>query len=114
MSAPSIDLTGRTSLGSLGAVIEACGLFISNDTGPAHIAVAVDTPSVTIFGPVDPRRWAPLDSVRHPIARHPVACSPCGYVTCPIDHRCLRRLRPETVLELAGRLLEREAAACAV
>jgi ADP-heptose:LPS heptosyltransferase len=114
LSTPLLDLVGQTSLGGLGAVIDACDLFISNDTGPAHVAVAVDTPSVTIFGPVDPVRWAPLDRARHPIARHPVACSPCGHAICPIDHRCLRGLRPATVIALADSLLQREAVACAV
>lgn len=101
----ALNLAGKTSLGGLAAIIARLDLFISNDTGPAHIAVALDTPSVTIFGPADPDRWAPLDQKRHPIVRRPVACSPCGYVECPIDHRCLRWIEPEVVLETAEILL---------
>jgi ADP-heptose:LPS heptosyltransferase len=95
----------KTSLGGLAAIISELDLFISNDTGPAHIANAVDTPSITIFGPVDPKRWAALDQQRHPYVRRPVACSPCGYWECPIDHRCLRWLTPDMVKASAAQLL---------
>src|SRR5205085_9133251 len=100
-----LSLVGKTSLGELAALISKLDLFISNDTGPAHIANAVDTPSVTIFGPVDPRRWASLDQTRHPIVRREVSCSPCEYSECPIDHRCLRWITPDKVIEVASQLL---------
>jgi ADP-heptose:LPS heptosyltransferase len=105
MKTPSLDLVDKTSLGGLAAIISELDLFISNDTGPAHIANAVDTPSITIFGPVDPQRWAALDQQRHPYVRRPVACSPCGYWECPIDHRCLRWLTPDMVIASAEQLL---------
>lgn len=105
MKTPAVNLAGKTSLGGLGALISKLDLFISNDTGPAHVACAVDTPSITIFGPADYMRWAPLDTARHPTVRYPVACSPCGYWECPIDHRCLRWLAPDTVLTVAQRFL---------
>ena len=105
MKTPCLNLAGKTSLGGLAAIISELDLFISNDTGPAHIANAVDTPSVTIFGPVDPKRWAALDQQRHPFVRRPVACSPCGYWECPIDHGCLRWLKPDTVIAAADQLL---------
>ncbi len=108
MHTPAVSFAGKTSLGSLAALISRFDLFISNDTGPSHIACAVDCPSVTIFGPADVRRWAPLNRQRHSIARHPVACSPCGYWECPIDHRCLRWLAPDTVLMTATEMLKKE------
>jgi ADP-heptose:LPS heptosyltransferase len=100
-----INLAGETSLGGLAALVSELDLFISNDTGPAHIANAVDTPSITIFGPADYRRWAPLDRMRHPIVRRSVECSPCSYWDCPIGHRCLRGIYPETVIAIAEQLL---------
>ena len=106
MAHPSLNLAGQTTLGSLAAVIRHCALFISNDTGPAHLAVAVDTPSVTVFGPADRRRWAPLDQTRHPIAFQDVDCSPCPHWECPIDHRCLRRVEAAQVIALANHLIE--------
>lgn len=105
METPTINLAGKTSLGGLAALMSKLALFVSNDTGPAHLAVAVDCPSVTIFGPADPQQWAPLDREQHPIVRYGVACSPCEYRTCPIDHRCLRWLSPEMVLKAAEKLL---------
>ncbi len=108
MRYPALNLAGKTTVGSLAALIRRCDVFISNDTGPAHLAVAVDTPSVTIFGPADRRRWAPLDQRRHPIAFQPVECSPCPHWECPIDHRCLRRIEPEQVIALATRLIREE------
>ncbi|HEU5438362.1 MAG TPA: glycosyltransferase family 9 protein [Ktedonobacterales bacterium] len=107
-----LNLAGRTSLGGLAAVIARLDLYISNDTGPAHLADAVGTPSITLFGPADHRRWAPLDARLHPILREPVSCSPCAFAVCPIDHRCLRRIGPEQVIEQAARLLETSVAAC--
>jgi ADP-heptose:LPS heptosyltransferase len=67
MRAPANVLAGKTSLGSLGALIAGAQLFVGNDTGPSHMAVALDTPSVTIFSTADPLRWAPLDAARHQI-----------------------------------------------
>jgi ADP-heptose:LPS heptosyltransferase len=112
MQTQPLDLAGQTSLGGLAALINELDLFISNDSGPAHVANAIGTPSVTIFGPVDPRRWASLDQTRHPIVRHPVACSPCSHWECPIDHRCLHRLRPETVLAVATQVLAKGNVIC--
>jgi ADP-heptose:LPS heptosyltransferase len=101
MKTKPLNLTGQTSLGGLAALMSKLDLFISNDTGPVHVACAVNTPSVTIFGPADYDRWAPLDTRLHPTVRHPVACSPCSYWECPIDHRCLRWILPETVINAA-------------
>ncbi len=111
-SSALLNLAGRTSLGALAAVIRQLDLYITNDTGPSHLAEAVGTPSITLFGPADPRRWAPLDAERHPILRGPVACSPCGFDMCPIDHACLRRIPAARVVALAERLLHRGASAC--
>lgn len=112
MRTQPLMLAGRTSLGGLAAVLARLDLFVSNDTGPAHLAEAVGTPTITIFGPADARRWAPLDAARHPIVRVPVACSPCGHWECPIDHRCLRRITPEYVIAAAESILRTGAVAC--
>ena len=105
MQVSALNLAGRTSSGGLAALVGKLQLFISNDTGPAHIACAVDCPSITIFGPAEYERWAPLDQSRHPTVRYKVECSPCSYWECPIDHRCLRWLTPTTVVHVAERLL---------
>ncbi|MFN8589866.1 MAG: glycosyltransferase family 9 protein [Thermomicrobiales bacterium] len=65
MRARPRDLTGATTLGELAAVVDRLDLLISNDTGLSHVAAAVRTPSVVLFGPTRPQRWAPLAAHLH-------------------------------------------------
>jgi ADP-heptose:LPS heptosyltransferase len=104
MRAPGVDLAGRTSLGAYAAVLERAALLVANDTGSAHLAAALGTPSVTLFLSGDPVRWA-HDPARHAVARVQVACNPCPHLVCPIDHRCASTLTPERVLADAARVL---------
>jgi ADP-heptose:LPS heptosyltransferase len=67
MKNPAIDLAGRTGLGEFAAVISALDLLVTNDTGASHVAAAMRTPSVVLFGPTRPDRWAPLDRRRHQV-----------------------------------------------
>lgn len=111
MSARPLDLSGQTSLGGLAAVLDSLDLFLTNDTGPSHIGYALGTPSVTVFGPVHPAWWEPLVGGDHVILYQPVGCNPCGLTECPIDHRCLRWIHPETVIDaLEGLLARRQVA----
>ncbi len=110
MSTTPLNLVGRTSLGGLAALLSQLDLFISNDTGPAHLAAAVETPSITLMGPTDYQRWHPLAQQRHPVLRASVTCSPCAHQVCPIDHRCLNLIRPALVEEVALELLRQNPA----
>jgi ADP-heptose:LPS heptosyltransferase len=98
MTEPARDLCAATSLGGFGAVLAGAALVASNDTGAAHLAIAVGTPSVTVFLSGDPRRWAGLRRDRHRIARADVGCNPCPHLDCPIDHRCAGWVPVEAVL----------------
>ena len=96
MRHPALDLSGRTSLGTLGVLIRDAALMLANDTGVSHVAAGLRTPSVIVFSEADPLRWAPLDSTRH-IALGGIP----GQQECPHPdggpHRCLAdacRLRP--------------------
>jgi ADP-heptose:LPS heptosyltransferase len=62
---PVVDLAGRTSIGVLGALYRQARLVLTNDTGASHVAAAVGTPSVVVFGSAESDRWAPLDAGRH-------------------------------------------------
>jgi ADP-heptose:LPS heptosyltransferase len=106
MRRPCVDLCDRTDLGTVAALIDGAVLVVGNDSGPAHLAAALRTPSVTIFLSGDPVRWA-HDPAHHPIVRADVGCSPCPHLSCPIDHRCARRVTVEAVLDAADRLLAR-------
>jgi ADP-heptose:LPS heptosyltransferase len=76
MSAAALDLAGRTSLGTLGALLAGARVLVSNDTGVSHVAAALGVPSVIVFTASDPDRWAPLDSARHRPVTGPVVRPP--------------------------------------
>jgi heptosyltransferase-2 len=95
-----VVLSGRTTVRELMAVIKRCNLFLSNDTGPMHIAEAFGVPLVAIFGPTDPRVTAPFEN-DGTLVRHPVECSPCFLRECPIDHRCMQGITVEMVVDAA-------------
>ncbi len=102
-----LDLSGETTVCELAAVLDRCDYAVSNDTGAMHVAAAVGTPIVAIFGPTDPVTTPPYGDA-HRIVREPVECSPCLLRECPIDHRCMTRVDVDRVLaecdEIAARV----------
>ncbi len=73
-----INAAGKTSLGQLAALINECRLFVSNDSGPLHIACALDIKTVSIYGPVDERIYGPVgDKQKHNIVCADIDCRPC-------------------------------------
>jgi heptosyltransferase-2 len=98
-SAELIDLTGTTDLATATAILSEIDLFVSNDMGLAHIAAAVGTKTLVIFGPTNDVTTRPLGEHAH-IIRQPVECSPCMMRECPIDHRCMTRIEPDNVFRL--------------
>jgi ADP-heptose:LPS heptosyltransferase len=103
----SVNLAGRLSLPVMAAVIARLSVLVTNDSGPAHMAYALGTPSVTIFGGTDARRWGPKDRTRHLVVAREVPCRPCEGDRCPVGFRCLAGVGPGEVVarvgELAGR-----------
>ena len=81
------SLVGRDTPTLLPAVLAEIDVLVSGDTGVAHLAAALGTAVVTLFGPTDPRLSAPRG--RAEILTHPVPCAPCFYRTCPIEHPCM-------------------------
>jgi heptosyltransferase-2 len=92
-----IILTGKTTLAEATAILSVCDLLISNDTGPAHIAAALGTKTLVIFGPTNPTTTQPWNSE---IVYKNVECSPCMLRDCPIDHRCMTRISADEVFQL--------------
>jgi len=102
---PVVDLTGRTDLGVLGAVISRLSLLLTNDSGPAHIAYALGTPTVTIFGETDPEQWGPPPGGPFRVARRVLPCWPCPEERCMIDYACLRSVPVDRVIGAATELM---------
>jgi heptosyltransferase-2 len=96
MKRAPIDLTGKTTVADLPALLSHCHVFIGNDSGAMHVAAAVGLPAVAIFGPTDPVGTAPV-TPRHTIVRQQPYCSPCFLRRCPIDHRCMTRITTSEV-----------------
>ncbi len=90
------------SLERLAALLSEGSLFVGGDTGPTHLAAALGVPTVAVFGPKDPKIYAPR-GVRVEVVRKDVPCAPCRKRAC--DHlTCLRALEPGSVIEACVRL----------
>jgi heptosyltransferase II len=96
MHRPPIDLTGKTAIADLPALLSQCHLFVGNDSGAMHVAAAVGLPVVAVFGPTDPRGTAPV-TPRCAIVQEKPYCSPCFLRRCPTDHRCMDKITPDIV-----------------
>ena len=101
MHYPAINLSGRTSVSQLASVLKRCRLFISNDSGPVHIASAVGTPVISIFGRnqkgLSPTRWGPTGK-NDRILHKEVGCIECLAHNCIKDFACLKAITVDDVL----------------
>ncbi len=103
-----VNLSGKTSLRQAMALIGACHLFITNDSGLMHVAAALDVPQAAVIGPTDPVATGPVNS-RSRLVQAAGSChlSPCLKPHCPIeDHRCMTAISVEMVMDTALSLLE--------
>jgi heptosyltransferase-2 len=101
----AVDATGKLTLLQSAALIARCSALVCNDSAPLHLASAMDTPTVAIFGPTVPEfGFAPLASRSFVAGRSGLPCRPCdrhGPITCPLGHwRCMREVTPAAVLDL--------------
>jgi heptosyltransferase-2 len=104
-----LSLAGEdVSFGPTKAVIRRARLLVSTDSGPRHIAAALGTPTITLFGPIDPR-WSENYQPGAVHLRLPLECSPCGRRACPLGHhRCMRELSVDMALHAVERRLTAE------
>jgi heptosyltransferase-2 len=105
-----IDLRGKVDIPSLGWLLHRACLFISNDSGPVHIAASLGTPVISIFGRKDkglsPQRWRPLGEKSFYLHKD-VGCNFCLAHKCQKDFLCLKAITPEEVFEVAKSLLKK-------
>jgi len=102
-----IDLTGKTHLLQLAALLERCQLLVTNDTGTMHVAAAVGTPVVALFGSTDPGTTGPWGD-GHIVVGKNVPCSPCLKRICPTDHRCMELITVDEVEEAVNQKLRQK------
>jgi lipopolysaccharide heptosyltransferase II len=105
--AGAYNVAGQTSLGDLAALIQRAAICITNDSGPMHLAVALQRPVVSVFGPTD-ALWIGPYGRPHAVVRADLPCSPC-YLRrlrdCPHDHACMRDVTATMVIERVNAIL---------
>jgi len=93
-------------LNTMGYVLSRACCYIGNDSGVRHLASAVRIPTVTVFGPTNPREWNELEDPRHPALWKEVSCRAAKcYIDCPYGYQCLDLVTPADVLEAVRPLL---------
>ncbi len=97
-------LTGQTDLRRLAGLISQSALFVTNDSGPMHMANALGVPVIAIFGPTDPSTTGPFQDPAVVIKKDTV-CWPCSYRECPFDHRCMTAITPEEIFTVCQRFV---------
>ncbi len=93
-----LNLAGQTKLRELFALIECCHLFLTNDSGPMHVASALNVPLVALFGSTSDLTTGPYRGGT--VIHKRVACSPCYRRVCPIDFRCMTQISVDEVCEV--------------
>ena len=103
MSERVINLAGKTSLRELMALIRMCNIFLTNDSGPMHIAAALGIPLVALFGSTNPTKTGPYKTGI--VLYKGVECSPCYQRVCPKDFSCMKKISVEEVCQALQKLL---------
>jgi heptosyltransferase I len=106
----AVNLGGETTLSELAALIRRASICVTNDSGPMHLAVALDRPVVSIFGPTDPV-WAGPYKRDGAVLRVDLPCSPCylrRLSDCPNGHACMTGVSAGAVIELADGILAKQ------
>ncbi|OGX44074.1 MAG: lipopolysaccharide heptosyltransferase II [Omnitrophica WOR_2 bacterium RIFCSPLOWO2_12_FULL_51_8] len=108
MHQPAINLAGKTSLGQLAGLLKRCRIFICNDSGPMHIAAALEVPVIAIFGRaqdgLSPRRWGPLGKQSF-VLHKDVGCIECLAHNCVKQFTCLQAITVNDIVKAAASIL---------
>lgn len=99
-----IDLSGRTTLCQLASLLKRCDLLITNDSAPLHIAVAVGTKVLAMFGPTDPKVYGPTGAEDR-VIRIKIHCGPCEKAQCEFEHECMEYINVDEVFKAAKEML---------
>lgn len=116
----TLDAGGATDLVGLAALLSICDLVVTNDTGPMHLAGAVGTPTITLWGPSDPAEVHPVGARDRRVTGAPLPCKPCFKNECPrsgagtvleeANEECMRLISEDQVMEVVRQVLDGAAA----
>jgi heptosyltransferase-2 len=109
---PALSLAGKTSLSEFIRLVQACDLYVTNDTGTMHVAAALGVPTLAIFGPTNEQETRPLGP-RVELQVGEAFCRPCKLRHCPIDHRCMKSVSVEAVYQSAQSMLRHDPSSAA-
>lgn len=115
IGAPAVSLAGQTSVGVLAALIQRSRLLISNDSGPYHLAAALDAPTVLLYGPGFPSKWVTVRASQR-VLRHEVGCRCYPWhprARCEYDRACTKAISVEEVWRAVCDLMSHHGSACA-
>jgi heptosyltransferase-2 len=94
------NLAGKTSINQLCSYIGGCSLFVTNDSGPMHIAAAYQVPTLSIFGPTKYKETSQWMNKKSILIRHEMECSPCMKRECPLKHhQCMKSILASEVID---------------
>lgn len=102
MTIPPVDLTGKTSLKQLAYILQNAKTVVAGDTGPMHLAAAVNTPVIALFGPTDSQRNGPY-GIGHTVLTADHACQGCWQRKCPEGKVCLDEISVNEVLAVVAK-----------
>jgi len=103
-----VNLAGKTTLRELVALIKCCSLILTNDSGPMHIAAALDIPLVALFGSTNDTTTGPYGNGNGLVIHKHVECSPCYKRVCPIDFKCMKKIEVEEVFNKLTALIKEQ------
>lgn len=98
------SMVGKTTIREAGALIQRCSFFVSTDSAPLHIAAAVETPTIALFGPTDPQRHLPPGE-KTAFLQQKVDCGPCYRSYCNHDFICMKKIEPDLVIKKQKELM---------
>ncbi|MDO9541645.1 MAG: glycosyltransferase family 9 protein, partial [Kiritimatiellia bacterium] len=108
LSGRVVNLAGKTTLPQLAGLLREMNLVITNDSGPMHLAAAMGTPVLAMYGPSDPVRTGPPPGLRSRVLRGKLKCQPCFSARCRFrDNSCMLTITPESVINTAIAMLSK-------
>ena len=92
---PGSAMIPAASLRQMAAFLARCRYVITNDNGPMHLATAVGTPTITVYGPTEAVCWNPGGTRHRAVMAEGLRCLGCNFTRCPFEHECMTRVTPE-------------------